>query len=319
MVPETFFFAAWAFVLVAAIQATGAADRRPLWPDGAPLEKQVEDTESDPRAPTIDHYPASRWTTGAAVIVCPGGGYGGLATAHEGEQVAGWLNEQGVVAFVLRYRHAPYYHYPAPVLDVQRSLRHVRYHAKDYGINPAMIGIMGFSAGGHLAATAATHFDAGDPAAPDPIDRMSCRPDFAILCYPVISFIEPYAHKGSRRNFFDGEPSEELLRRFSNERQVTKESPPTFLFHTDDDAGVVPENSVAFYLALRQAKVSAELHVYRSGPHGGGLFVGDPIVGAWSRQLARWMRGVGLLNWPAEGAWDKSPSLPKSAATEKNP
>lgn len=297
-----------------------AADRRPLWPAGAPQEIQFEENEKNPARPTIDHYPASWWTTGTAVVICPGGGYATLSTQHEGERVAQWLNEQGVIAFVLRYRHAPGYHHPVPVLDVQRAIRHVRFHARAYGIDPAKIGVMGFSAGGHLAATAATHFDAGDPVAADPIDRMSSRPDFAILCYPVISFTEPFTHKGSRRNFFGTDtPPPELVRLFSNELQVTGQTPPTFLFHTDEDTGVPAENSVAFYLALRKAGVPAELHIYRQGLHGGGLWPGHPTTGAWSRQLARWMNARGLLNWPPVTDWTASPTLPKPAAESTKP
>lgn len=313
----------WPRLLAACLLATlwsavhAAAVRTPLWPNGAPFEQKLPDAENQPALPTLDHYPASRWATGAAVIICPGGGYGNLATKHEGEQVASWFNEQGVIAFVLRYRHAPAYRHPVPMLDVQRALRHVRTHAKDYGVNPAMIGVMGFSAGGHLAATAATHFDAGEPNATDPVDRVSCRPDFAILCYPVISFTEPFTHKGSRKNLFGTDtPPEELTRQFSNELQVTKDTPPTFLFHTDEDTGVPAENSIAFYLALRRAKVPSELHVYRRGRHGGGLWPGDPTTGAWPRQLARWMRDLGLLNWPAQAGWDPSPSLPTTPPPE---
>lgn len=297
-----------------------AADRRPLWPAGAPQEKQFEETEKNPAKPTLDHYPATHWTTGAAVIICPGGGYATLATVHEGQQVAEWFNELGVVAFVLRYRHGPEYQYPVPVLDVQRALRDVRFHAKEYGINPAMIGIMGFSAGGHLASTAATHFDAGDPAAADPIDRVSSRPDFAVLCYPVISFTEPFMHKGSRRNFFGTDtPPEALARQFSSELQVTPQTPPTFLFHTDEDTSVPAENPISFYLALRKAGVPAELHIYRQGRHGGGLWTAHPDTGAWPRQLARWLHSLGLLNWPAVEAWGPSPSGPKPAAEGTKP
>jgi acetyl esterase/lipase len=293
-----------------------AADRILLWPKEAPLEKQLEDTEKNPARPTIDHYPSSRWGTGAAVIICPGGAYGGLALGHEGREVAAWFNERGVVAFVLRYRHAPSYHYPAPVLDVQRAIRFVRFRAADLGVKPNMIGVMGFSAGGHLASTSATHFDAGDPTAKDAMDRISCRPDFAVLCYPVISFVDPLGNKTSRDNFFGGAVSEELRREFSNELKVTKDTPPTFLFHTDEDEGVLAENSVAFYLALRKAKVPAELHIYRPGRHGGGLWAGEPFVGVWPQQLANWMRRLELLNWPSSGAWSPSPSLQKPAATK---
>ena len=225
-----------------------------------------------------------------------GGGYGGLAMDHEGVQIARWLNERGIAAFILKYRLGPRYRHPAPLQDAQRALRFVRSRAEDYAIKRDRLGIWGFSAGGHLTATAATHFDAGDRNAKDPIERESCRPDFVILCYPVISMKDPYVHKGSRRNLLGPNPDSALIEDLSNELQVTDRTPPTFLFHTDADRAVPAENSVLFYLALRKAKVSAELHIYQPGRHGVGLAQSDPILSSWSGRLSDWLHSRGMLS-----------------------
>jgi acetyl esterase/lipase len=200
-----------------------------------------------------------------------------------------------VAAFVLKYRLGPRYHHPAPLQDAQRALRTVRSHAEEFGIRPDRIGVWGFSAGGHLSATAGTHFDAGDPQAADPIERASSRPDFLILAYPVISFTAEYTHRGSRKNLLGDSPDPALAENLSNEKQVTAQTPPTFLFHTDEDSGVPAENSIAFYLALRRAGVPAELHIYQSGQHGVGLAQKDPILSSWPGRLADWMKVRGLL------------------------
>jgi len=240
-------------------------------------------------------YPATGENrTDAAVVVCPGGGYGGLALAHEGRQIAEWLNKQGVNAYVLKYRLSPYRH-PVPMLDVQRAIRLVRSKATEWKHDPAKVGVMGFSAGGHLASTAATHFDAGLADAADPVDRTSCRPDFAILCYPVISLTTEYVHAGSRRNLLGENPDAKLVESLSNELQVTAETPPTFLFHTGEDKGVPVENSVLFYLALRKANVPAELHVYERGAHGVGLAANDAVLSSWPDRLAGWLKTRGLV------------------------
>ena len=265
----------------------------PLWSAGAPDAKGT--AENDIPTLTISLPPKDK-ANGAAVIVCPGGGYGGLAFGYEGVDVAKWLNDHGVAGFVLKYRHrGTGYGHPTPLGDAQRAIRLVRAEAKKYGVNPSRIGILGFSAGGHLASTAATHFDAGNATAKDPIDRASSRPDFAILCYPVISFTTEHTHKGSRKNLLGEDPDPKLVESYSNELQVTPETPPTFLWHTDGDTGVVPENSVLFYLALRKAKVPAELHVYEQGKHGLGLAAGAIGAESWPDQCIAWMRGRGLL------------------------
>ncbi|HUU12912.1 MAG TPA: alpha/beta hydrolase, partial [Terriglobia bacterium] len=213
-------------------------------------------------------------------------GYQMLAMDHEGRQIARWLNSIGIAAFVLKYRHAPHYHHPAPLTDAKRALRMGRFGAAGFRVAPDAIGIWGFSAGGHLASTLGTHFDAGDANASDPIERVSCRPDFLVLAYPVISFTTEFTHQGSLHNLLGENPDPNLVEQFSNEKQVTKNTPPTFLFHTDEDDGVPAENSVLFYLALRKAGVPAELHIYQHGQHGVGLAPTDQVLSSWSDRLA---------------------------------
>jgi acetyl esterase/lipase len=264
----------------------------PLWPQGAPGAQGMEAADQ----PEIRIYsPPTDKLNGAAIVICPGGGYGILAYDHEGHQVARYLNAIGVTGVVIKYRHAPRYRHPVPLQDVQRALRYLRAHAAELKLDPNRIGVMGFSAGGHLASTAATHFHAGRPESDDPIERQSSRPDFAVLCYAVISMAEPFGHSGSKRNLLGESPSEELVNSVSNEKQVTADTPPTFLFHTGDDAGVPVENALAFYAALRRAKVPAELHVYQVGPHGVGLAPADPAVHGWKDRLADWLRTNGFL------------------------
>lgn len=214
---------------------------------------------------------------------------------HEGRQIAEWLNARGIAAFVLKYRLGPRYHHPIELGDAKRALRTVRAQAAEFRVAPDRIGVWGFSAGGHLASTLGTHFDAGDPNAPEPIDRVSCRPDFMILAYPVISLEGEYVHKGSRRNLLGDDPDPKLVELLSNEKQVTAQTPPTFLFHTDGDKTVPPENSVLFYLALRQAGVPAEMHIYERGNHGAGLARKDPILSSWPDRLADWLRNRGAI------------------------
>lgn len=268
----------------------------PLWDGGAP--GALGNDESD--RPTLTIYPArgGRSATRTAVVIAPGGGYGALAANHEGRQVANLFNSLGVNAFVLKYRLGPRYRHPIELGDAQRAIRLVRARAEEYGIQPDRIGMMGFSAGGHLTATAGTHFDDGNASANDPIDRASSRPDFLILCYGVISFDPAITHSGSVRNLLGENPDPALIRLLSNELQVTDRTPPTFLFHTNADTSVVPDNSIRFYMALREAKVPAELHVFENGPHGVGLALNDPALNEWPVLLANWLRGRGLLSPP---------------------
>jgi acetyl esterase/lipase len=266
-----------------------------LWEHGAP--GALGSGESD--IPSLTYYPTFYGNpSGTAVIVAPGGGYVFLAANHEGRQVANWFNSLGVAAFVLTYRLGPRYHHPIELGDAQRAIRLVRSRAKEFNIRPDRIGIMGFSAGGHLAATAATHFDNGDPAAADPIDRVSSRPDFAILCYAVISLSAPYAHAGSGNALLGDHPDPRLREELSNELHVTAQTPPAFLFSTSEDQAVPSENSVAFYLALKKAGVPAELHIFEKGAHGVGLDLADPVLSEWPKLLANWLRMRGLLNRP---------------------
>jgi len=263
-----------------------------LWPQGAP--GAAGDEALDKPKLTLYRAPADR-ANGAAIVVCPGGGYNVVASDHEGRQVAEWLNGLGVSAFVLQYRLGPRYRHPAPLQDAQRALRLVRARAADWGVDPHRLGILGFSAGGHLASTAGTHFDAGDPSAADPVDRQGSRPDFLVLCYPVIRLEGPATHRGSRERLLGPDPDPAQVRALSTETQVTPQTPPTFLWHTDEDTGVPPENSVAFYEALRAAKVPAEIHIFAKGPHGIGMAPQDPAASLWPTLCANWLRALGFL------------------------
>ena len=267
----------------------------PLWENGAPGALGKDDTD----IPTIAVYRAAQRPDGTAVIIAPGGGYSGLSMSYEGRQEANWFNAMGVSAFVLKYRLGPRYHHPIELGDAQRAIRTVRARARDFGVATDRIGMMGFSAGGHLTSTAGTHFDDGNPAAPDPIDRVSSRPDFLILCYPVISFDPAITHAGSVRNLLGANPDPQLIEDLSNDLRVTPQTPPTFLFHTANDPAVPVENSVRFFLALRKAKVPAEMHIFENGPHGVGMALGDPSLSQWTPLLLNWLRSRGLLTVPA--------------------
>jgi acetyl esterase/lipase len=278
----------------------GAPRVIPLWENAAPGALG----EADSDRPTITAYRPSGGArnTGTAIIIAPGGGYSGLATAHEGVQEANWFNAMGVTAFVLKYRLGPRYHHPIELGDAQRAIRMVRARAAEFNIQPDRIGMMGFSAGGHLTATAGTHFDAGNADAADPVDRASSRPDFLILAYPVISFDPSITHAGSVRNLLGDNPDPKLIQELSAELQVTAQTPPTFIYHTSNDSGVPVENSVRFYLALRKAKVAAEMHLFESGPHGSGMGLWDPSLSMWPTLLSNWLRARGLLTPVAQPA-----------------
>jgi acetyl esterase/lipase len=266
-----------------------------LWSGDAPGATGQADGDK----PTLTIYlPPAEKATGAAVVICPGGGYGALAMDHEGHQIAQWLNSFGVAGFILKYRHrnsGAGYGHPAPLQDAQRAVRTVRSRARQWGVNPDRIGILGFSAGGHLASSALTHFNDRVYEPRDDVDKASARPDFGILVYPVVSLIESYTHKGSRRNLLGAEADAELVRKMSNEKQVTPETPPTFLIATWEDTGVPAENSIYFYLALRKAHVPAEMHIFLKGPHGFGLGGDRGGVSAWPRLCAKWMQESGFL------------------------
>jgi acetyl esterase/lipase len=275
------------------------ADPNPelLWPEGAPGAKGTAPKD----CPTLTSWPVlGDNNTDTAIVICPGGGYGGLAADHEGRQLAQWFNSLGINAFVLEYRHKGRgYHHPAPLQDAQRAVRTVRANAAALGIDPKKIGAIGFSAGGHLVSSLGTHFDSGDAKATDPIEQVSCRPDFLILCYPVIAWNKPYTHRGSQRNLLGENADPKLVEFMSSEKQVSPETPPTFLWTTNGDKGVPCENSIAFFLALRKAGVPCEIHIYQNGCHGLGLVQGKrnvPGTDSWPRQCENWLKNNGLLS-----------------------
>jgi len=268
-----------------------------LWGDKIPGPASKEEGN----VPTLSINLAPKETaTGAAVVVCPGGGYSGRAIGHEGKDIVEWLNKRGIHAFVLKYRTVgeskiPAPLEPGPMLDVQRAFRTVRAKAKEYGVDPQRIGVWGFSAGGHLASTAATHFDDGKADSDDPIEKTSCRPDFAILCYPVITMTEK-THGGSRNNLIGPKPDPKLVEFYSNEKQVTAKTPPTFLFHTVEDTAVPIENSRMFKEACEKAGVPVELVEYEKGAHGVGLGLNSKLpLAEWPTKLEEWMKKRGLF------------------------
>jgi acetyl esterase/lipase len=264
----------------------------PLWSGRAP--GAIGDADVD--TPTLTIYmPTNTAGPLTAVVIAPGGSYRNLAMNHEGRQPANFLNSLGIAAFVLKYRLGPTYHHPIELGDAQRAIRTVRARAVEWRIAPERIGIMGFSAGGHLASTVSTHFDPGNAAAADPIERESSRPDFAILAYPVITMTAAWTHQGSKTNLLGATPDPSLAANLSNETQVTPQTPPTFLFHTNADTTVPVENSVQYFLALRRAGVAAELHIFKDGAHGVGLAMQDPALSEWPKTLANWLRASGLL------------------------
>ena len=272
-------------LLSAAVSVFGQATAIKLWEAGAPNAVGSEPAD----IPTITSFPASKdLATGAAFIICPGGGYARLSDVKEGSDVARWLNSLGVSAFVLKYRLGMTYHQPNQLLDAARAVRYVRTNAARWDIDPNRIGILGFSAGGHLASTLGTNFDAGKSDSKDLVERVSSRPDLMVLIYPVITMGE-FAHAGSKRNLLDENPSEALVRRYSNELQVTSNTPPSFLVHTMTDATVPVENSLQFVQALRRAKVPVEFHLYERGPHGFGLAPNDPVLATWTARCADWL------------------------------
>jgi acetyl esterase/lipase len=260
----------------------------PLWPGAAP--GALGTAASD--IPTLTAYLPESNPTHTAIIVAPGGGYVRLAADHEGAQIGVWLAAHGIAAYVLHYRVGPRYLHPIELGDARRALRTVRSNAAANGIDPHKIGMWGFSAGGHLAATLGTQFDAGDPAASDPIDRASSRPDFLILAYPLISFVRA-THPGSVTNLIGDAATPEQRAAVSAELHVTNQTPPTFLFSTEDDASVPVINSLMFYEALLEHHVSAEIHIFRHGRHGSGLAKADPDLSLWTTLLLHWLAANG--------------------------
>jgi acetyl esterase/lipase len=272
-----------------------------LWPEGVPgvrnigAEKigggynaNVTDASLTRVGPAVDR------PNGTAVIICPGGGYVRMSTAREGDQYANWLSTLGVTAFVLKYRMQEYGH-PAPLQDVLRAVRTLRSRAAELGIDPARIGVMGSSAGGHLAASAGTLFDHPLGRTGAPLDATSARPDFLMLMYPVITMQDPAAHAGSRKALLGATPSAESIALMSLEKQVTSATPPTLLIHTQEDQAVPVENSILFYQALTRAKVPAEMYLFEHGSHGMGMRDGLGTTSLWPRRAEEWLRERGLL------------------------
>jgi len=263
-----------------------------LWPNGAPGALGNEPNDK----PTITIYlPEKEKSVGSAVVIFPGGGYRMVAIDHEGHQVARWLNNLGIAAFVVDYRHRGRgYGHPAPIQDAQRAIRIVRSRAAEFGIEQNKIGIIGFSAGGHLASTAGTHYNEKFYEPNDAIDSVSARPDFMILIYPVISF-GPIAHSGSRSSLLGNNPSQEMIDKFSNEKQVDSNTPATFLVHATDDKAVPVENSINFYLACKKVKVPVEMHIWLKGGHGFGLGKPEMPASKWPVLCADWLKEMGFL------------------------
>lgn len=284
------------FLLLAATISKGQ-EKILLWPEGAPMSKG----DSDKDQPyLLTFVPKIKNSLRSAVIICPGGGYNHLADDHEGKQIAKWFNDRGVTAFILYYRlglNTSGYQHPVPLMDADRAMKLVRSKAKSWEINPGNIGMMGFSAGGHLVSTLGTHFNEGDKTSTDSVGRVSSRPDFLILGYPVISLIEDYTHTGSRDALLGKNPDKQLLEDLSNERQVTSDTPPTFLVHTHEDSAVPPQNSIAFYLACKEAGVPAELHIYEKGKHGLGMINPEhPVFSTWAERLEDWLKLREVMN-----------------------
>ena len=264
-------------------ESTTRPTTQPLYPHGTPAAVGREPGD----VPTLTPYPAKD-PDGSSVLVFPGGGYGNLAK-HEGEPVAQWLATLGITAFVVHYRLGPRYRHPAMLQDAAYAVRTVRAMSREWKLDPARIGVLGFSAGGHLAATISTQFDDGDPFSSDPIAKVSSRPDVSVLCYPVITLSGPSAHAGSRTRLLGEKAPAELIDQMSAEKRVTAKTPPAFIFHTADDAGVPVENAMMYASALRANGVPFELHVYERGRHGVGLATDDPILRTWTDRCAAWL------------------------------
>jgi len=288
-------------LLIMAFITTGAAtaptaipvpgDVLRLWHDRAP--RATGDNDAD--IPTLIAFlPDPAKANGCAVIICPGGGYSHLAMDYEGTDVAKWLNDHGIAAFVLKYRLKPYGQ-PVPMLDAQRAIRLVRYNSKAWGINWKHFGIMGFSAGGHVASTVGTHWDPYIPASPDPINGQSCRPDFMLLVYPVITMKEKITHPGSRHILLGDHPPQKLVDFYSNELQVRDDTPPAFIVASKTDTVVPVKNSELFYQALKSRKIPCEFLELSTGSHGFGLAKEDPKVGIWTDRCLAWMEKTGFL------------------------
>jgi acetyl esterase/lipase len=285
----------------------GQTIRLALWADDIPNYQKTNETEkkdstdivrlSFVQKPDMSVFlPSKKNATGQAVVICPGGGYRILAYDWEGTDIAKWFNSKGIAAMVLKYRlpvsESNIIKHKSPLLDARRAIRLTRYHATEWNIDKNKIGVMGFSAGGHLASTAGTHFDAGDKNAADPVESMSSRPDFMILLYPVITFTKSVMHKGSRTALLGENPDSILIQYYSNELQVKPDTPPTFIVHAGDDKAVPVENSILFYRALKDKGVPAEFHIYPEGGHGFALAIGKGYLSTWTDRCMDWLKGL---------------------------
>lgn len=274
-----------------------------VWPNGALNDNGMTEPEEKydgvrvrnvSEAEMYVYLPEKETNTGAAVVICPGGGYMIEAMDHEGYEIAEWLNSKGVAGIVLKYR-LPYGHHEIPSGDARQTMRIVRMNAKEWGINPDKIGIAGSSAGGHLAATAGTRFDTGKKESTCPIEQVSCRPDFMLLLYPVISFKEEFGHMGSRTNLIGSGNKWELVEKYSNELHVTPQTPPTFLVLADNDKSVAPRNSIEFYLQLKKNKIPAEMHIFQEGGHGFGIRKNNLPADNWPNLFFDWMKAIKIV------------------------
>jgi len=271
-----------------------------VWPNGTPGEivsPKPEETFDGKRVryvsePTLTIYlPTKELNTNVAVVICPGGGYGMEAMDHEGYEVAEFLQNQGIAGIVLKYR-LPYGHSEIPLQDAQQAIRMVRFHAEEWSVDPAKIGIAGFSAGGHLASTLSTHFDSGNKDATIAMDKLSCRPDFSILLYPVVTFKEEWGHMGSRENLIGKTNDWKIIQNFCNELQVTSQTPPAFIALADDDTSVKPRNSIEYYMALKREGIPAELHIFKEGGHGFGMHKKGKAHDQWPFMVVEWMKAM---------------------------
>ncbi|MDZ4858928.1 MAG: alpha/beta hydrolase [Candidatus Hydrogenedentes bacterium] len=279
----------------AEVSAPAGVESIPVWPDGAPGAVGTEPLD----VPTLYLYPApADKNTGASVIVCPGGGYSGLAMGYEGHEVAQWLQSNGVSAYVLQYRLAPRYKYPAPQQDAQRAVRIVRSHAAEWKIDPNKIGILGFSAGGHLSAMTGVHYIDGKPDSEDAVERVSTRPDFIVLVYAVTTMEGPATHAGCVKNLLGESPDPALVKECSTQLHVNANTPPTFILHTTMDQAVPVANAILFFEACVKAGVPVEMHLFEQGKHGvgmGGVRAPGNSVGEWPGLLLKWLQVRGVL------------------------
>jgi acetyl esterase/lipase len=299
------------FLITATTSVMAQHETLPLWPGEIPNSQKSDEKELSAKdginwitkvqEPNIAVYlPAKQSATGQAVVICSGGGYAGLAYDWEGTDFAKWLNSKGIAGIVLKYRlpgsKSVKVSYKAPLQDVQRAIRMVRAHSQDWNINKNKVGIMGFSAGGHLASTLGTHFDHEDGFKKDSVDALSARPDFMALIYPVITMDDKFTHQGSRDALLGENPSEDLVENFSNELQVKPNTPPTFLLHATDDEVVPVENSLRLYEAVKAKNIPVEIHIYPEGGHGFSFGLGKGYLSSWTDRLADWLHGLNEEN-----------------------